>query len=71
MAKNRKGFMDIKECSTCGAKYEITEYHCLMRDMDMIRCNYCNEILISWNGAIMYKRKELNGPTKEYKSKTS
>lgn len=38
-------------CPKCGAIYELTEVKTMVRDKDSLECNFCNEILIKWNGA--------------------
>ena len=59
--------MEIKECKTCGSKYELIEIKIPTRDKDSIECNYCKSTIISWNGGVMYRYKEISGPTKEFK----
>jgi DNA-directed RNA polymerase subunit RPC12/RpoP len=39
-----------KICSNCGAIYEIEEQSYPMRDNDNIKCEYCENIIHSWNG---------------------
>jgi hypothetical protein len=42
--------MFIKKCSNCGAIYEIEEQSYPMRDNDNIKCEFCENIVHSWNG---------------------
>jgi len=51
------------KCQKCGAQYEITEYKSPMRDKDSIKCNHCQEEILSWNGGRFYSAEEISGPT--------
>ena len=53
-----------KICKKCGAKYKIIGHDCPMRDKDNLKCDFCGEILISWNGGVFYSRKLISGPNK-------
>ncbi|MEC0091783.1 hypothetical protein [Paenibacillus macquariensis] len=42
----------IHSCS-CGLKWNVTKHKLTMRDKDREVCT-CGEIIVSWNGAVMY-----------------
>lgn len=55
---------NLKTCSNCGAKYEITRYKLIMRDRDSLECDICGQELMHWNGAEMFTSKLIE-PKKE------
>jgi predicted Zn finger-like uncharacterized protein len=60
-----------KECKNCGAIYQIIAQDYPMRDKDSIKCEYCGDILLSWNGGIIYSSKNVTGPTRAKYNKLS
>ncbi len=58
--------MEMHECKTCGAKYELKRIKIIMRDKDSINCNHCGSEIIRWNGGVMYMDTEISGPTKKF-----
>jgi len=42
-----------KKCPPCGRTWRISKHKLIMRDKDSLECD-CGEIIIKWNGAVMY-----------------
>jgi predicted Zn finger-like uncharacterized protein len=53
-----------KTCQNCGAVYQIEEQSYPMRDKDSIKCNYCGNIIHTWNGGVICSAKNISGPIK-------
>lgn len=52
--------MNIKECSNCKTKYELSYTRIPMRDKDKINCEVCKKVLITWNEAKIWDAKKIS-----------
>ena len=43
-----------RTCSGCGAVFELAELKTMVRDKDSLKCQFCDETLISWNGSSFF-----------------
>jgi hypothetical protein len=35
-----------------------------MRDKDVLKCQFCGNIIFSWNAGVIYSKELISGPTK-------
>ncbi len=59
----------MKECKTCGAKFDVDIILLPDMDRDRINCPCCGKPLIEWNGAYMYIVRKISGPTRAFENK--